>query len=265
MTAAKSNGYYIKTSRVRRTSSRRSISLHPGSRWKMHHHCSKFRSQNVQIFGYVYQNRNGLNHGPVWKIQSFLLSEICTVSTFSRTIVGKAIWESPIEAWLGENSKLGMSLCASWKRIILSCVCGWHKIGWKETKSWSDVETTQQRSRFGRTNICLGSCYTWAALKDNAKQAKILWTITEPCLNREFLRGDWKKLPFSQNTCISSWSYDMVGHAKKCVERYCELANKTTSATLQSIYSMHRWPPLQRRRNKICLENWSNTCSQIVL
>ena len=28
--------------------------------------------------------------------------------------------------------------------------------------------------------------------------------------------------------CISSWSYDMEGHAKKCVERYCELANRTT-------------------------------------
>ena len=27
---------------------------------------------------------------------------------------------------------------------------------------------------------------------------------------------------------ISSWSYDMEGHAKRCVERYCELANKTT-------------------------------------
>ena len=27
---------------------------------------------------------------------------------------------------------------------------------------------------------------------------------------------------------ISSWSYDMEGHAKKCVERYCEFANKTT-------------------------------------
>ena len=64
-------------------------------------------------------------------------------SSFGRTIVGKAIWESPFEKWLGENSKLGMSLCSSWKRIILICVCGWHKIGWKETKSWSDVESTQ--------------------------------------------------------------------------------------------------------------------------
>ena len=31
-----------------------------------------------------------------------------------------------------------------------------------------------------------------------------------------------------KNLSISSWSYDMDGHAKKCVERYCELANKTT-------------------------------------
>ena len=37
-----------------------------------------------------------------------------------------------------------------------------------------------------------------------------------------------EKLPYSENLRISSWSYDMVGHAKKCVERYCELANKTT-------------------------------------
>ena len=37
-----------------------------------------------------------------------------------------------------------------------------------------------------------------------------------------------EKLPFPQNLRICSWSYDMAGHAKKCVERYCELANKTT-------------------------------------
>ena len=29
------------------------------------------------------------------------------------------------------------------KRLILNCVCGWHKNGWKNTKHCSDVETTQ--------------------------------------------------------------------------------------------------------------------------
>ena len=40
--------------------------------------------------------------------------------------------------------------------------------------------------------------------------------------------GRAEKLLFPQNLRISSWSYDMERHAKKCVERYCELSNKTT-------------------------------------
>ena len=40
--------------------------------------------------------------------------------------------------------------------------------------------------------------------------------------------GETEKLPCSGNLSFSSWFYDMEGHAKKCVERYCELANKTT-------------------------------------
>ena len=40
--------------------------------------------------------------------------------------------------------------------------------------------------------------------------------------------GATENLPCSENLCISSWSYDMEGHAKRCVERYCELANRTT-------------------------------------
>ena len=61
-----------------------------------------------------------------------------------------------------------------------------------------------------------------------------------------------EKLPFTQNLRISSWSYDMEGHAKKCVERYCELANKT----IQQLYKVstpciddHHF---QRRRIEIC-------------
>ena len=32
-----------------------------------------------QKFGFVYHDTDDQNHGPVWKTQSFLLSEICTV------------------------------------------------------------------------------------------------------------------------------------------------------------------------------------------
>ena len=44
--------------------------------------CSKI-IENSKIgmsrHGFVYHDTNGQNHGPVWKIQSFLLSDICTV------------------------------------------------------------------------------------------------------------------------------------------------------------------------------------------
>ena len=40
--------------------------------------------------------------------------------------------------------------------------------------------------------------------------------------------GAKEKLPCSENLSISSSSYGTGGHAKKCVERYCQLANKTT-------------------------------------
>ena len=41
----------------------------------------------------------------------------------SAGLMGKASCEDPSEAWLGENSKLGVSLFTSWKRIILIYVC----------------------------------------------------------------------------------------------------------------------------------------------
>ena len=50
--------------------------------------------------------------------------------------------------------------------------------------------------------------YTWGALNDNAKEAKILWTITEPCLNPPISAGGVEKSPFPQNLRFSSWSYD---------------------------------------------------------
>ena len=42
--------------------------------------------------------------------------------------------------------------------------------------------------------------------------------------------GATEKLPYSEkfDAMISSWYYDMESHAKKCAERYCDLANKTT-------------------------------------
>ena len=76
--------------------------------------------------------------------------------------------------------------------------------------------------------------------------------------------GGLEKLPFPQNIRISSWSYDMAGHARKCVERYCELANKTT----QQLHKVST-PCIDdhhfKEEETKSVGELSNTCSQIVL
>ena len=49
--------------------------------------------------------------------------------------------------------------------------------------------------------------------------------------------GRLENLPFPQNLRISSWSYDMAGHAKKCVERYCEWRTKRLNNSTK--YQLH--------------------------
>ena len=73
-----------------------------------------------------------------------------------------------------------------------------------------------------------------------------------------------EKLPCSEKLSISSWSYDMDGHANKCVERYCELANRTT----QQLYKVST-PCIDdhhfKKEELKSVGALSNVCSQIVL
>ena len=183
-------------------------------------------------------------------------------SSFGRTFMGKAIWENPIKTWLGKIPSWECLFVHREKRIILICVCGWHKIGWKETKSWSTVERTQQRSRFGRTNIFPGSC--------------ILGMHSTSMRNKQRYCGQLQNHVRIANFCgwireitiSSKYSYFIMvlwygWSCKEMCGTILWVGQQVDRTTLQSIYSMHRWPPLQRRRNKICWK--SQVCSQIVL
>ena len=76
--------------------------------------------------------------------------------------------------------------------------------------------------------------------------------------------GGTRKLPYSENLRISLWSNDMEGHAKKCVERYCELANRTT----QQLYKVST-PCIDdhhfKEEEMKSVGELSQVCSQIVL
>ena len=225
--------------------------------------CWKFQNRNVQTFGFVYHGTNGLNHGPVWKTQSFLLKGICTVilwqDCYGKGNLRKSYWST-----VGRRFPVGyVSIGTPWKRVILIRVCGWHQIWWKETKNWSDVESTQERSWFRRTNIFPWSCVPGLHSKTMWNKQRCCGQLQSHVWVTNFRVWNWK-IPYSENIRISSWSYDMEGHAKKCVERYCELANKTT----QQLYKVST-PCIDDHHFKEDelkpVGELSKVCSQIVL
>ena len=78
--------------------------------------------------------------------------------------------------------------------------------------------------------------------------------------------GAMEKLPVSEKSesKISSWSYDMEGHAKKCVERYCELAN-TTTQQLHKVATPCCDDHQFKEEETGSVGELSTVCSQIVL
>ena len=58
--------------------------------------------------------------------------------------------------------------------------------------------------------------------------SKVIVDNYRTMLDPRISAGGTEKHPYSKNLRISSRYNDKDGHAKKCVERYCELANKTT-------------------------------------
>ena len=73
-----------------------------------------------------------------------------------------------------------------------------------------------------------------------------------------------EKTPCSETLCISSWSCDMEGQAKKCVERFCELANRTTHQLHKASTPCMDDHHFEEEEMKSVGE-LSQVCSQIVL
>ena len=125
------------------------------------------------------------------------------------------------------------------------------------------MESTQHRSRFGTTKSFLDhetSGFTQRQCEISRDIVDNYRTMFESRISA----GGVEKLPFRQNLRISSWSYDMAGHAKKCVERYCEVANKTT----QQLHKVST-PCIDdhhfKEEEMKSVGELSHVCSQIVL
>ena len=223
-------------------------------------------NRNVQTFGFVYHDTNGQNHGPVWKIQWFLLNEICTVilwkDCYGKGNLRKSYWNT-----FGRKFPIGNAYSYTVKKDS-SYLCMWMTSNWLErNKTLTDVESTQQRSWFGRTNMFLWSCIL-------GLYSKTMWNKQRYCRQLEnhvwiqnFRRSNWKITMLGN----SEYLFMVLWHGRSCQEMCGTIlwvGELNDSTTLQSIHSMHRWPPLQRRRIEIrgrIVKSMLSDCSEMLI
>ena len=158
-------------------------------------------------------------------------------------------WKRPFEkvyigTRLGKSSKLGV-LNFHWQKDH-SHLCVWTERNWQARNT--DISPT---SKILMKDVDLEEptpCLDHVSLGCTQRECQISKDIVDKYRSEFESRisaGAMDKLPETKATekpdaePISSWSYDMEGHAKKCVERYCELANKTTQQLYKVAHAMH--------------------------
>ena len=114
-------------------------------------------------------------------------------------------------------------------------------------KSWSSMEDPAvplERNPHGHPDLgeptsCLDHVYLGCTQRECETSKDVVDNNRNMFESRVSARAK-EKLPCSgkSDADIPSWSYGKEGHAKKCVERYCELATQDDSVAIQSRNSM---------------------------
>ena len=219
----------------------------------MHQRSWKFPSQNAQIFGYVYRSTNGQNHGPVWKTQWSLSKGICTVTLWQDCL----LWERQFEKVI---LKHGWEKVSNWECFFVNRARGLflsvyvddieaagktENIGpmWKVLMK--DVDLGEPTSFLD--HVYLGctqrECQISKNIEDNYRsmfESRIPVGVKEKRPSRNSGKLD------AETT--SSWSYDMEGHEKKCVENIANLRIKQLNNYTKS--QRHAWMTINLKKKK---------------
>ena len=225
--------------RMRRTSSWRSICLYSGQNGRCSKNYWKFPNRNVQSFGFVYHDTNGPNLGD--------------------KILLKYNWEKvPNCECLFVNRE---------KVLFLSVYVDDIKLAGKK-QNIDPMSKIQWKNLIWEIQHHSLTMFFWVARKENAKQAKILLTITEICLNPESPQ-EQKKSYLVQGNLARTSSHGSMNFSMSCEEMCREILRtcKQIDTTItQSRNSMYRRPSIQRRRDRICwrvVKSMLTNCSEM--
>ena len=185
--------------------------------------------------------------------------------------LARLLWERQFEKIL---LKHGWENVSNWeclfvhrqKRIILICVCGWHKMAGKKQNigpMWKvlnkEVDLGEPTSFLDHVFLgCLG------CTRRQCEVSKDCWQLQNHVWIANFRGDNWK------TSILWECSYFFVvfwnGRSRK---EMCGAilwgGKQDDTTTLQCNFFMYWWPPFQRERNKICWRIVTSACSQIVL
>ena len=263
----KSHGYHIQIARLRWTRSRRSICLYPSKNGR----CSQI-IENSKIGVSRHLDLSTTTQMAKIMVQYGRSSRSSWAefvrSSFGRTVMGKAIWENPIETWLGEKvSKLGMSLCTPWKGLLLSVYVDDIKLAGNKQYIDPMWKVLNKEVDLGELTSFLDHVH----LGCTQRQREISKDIVDnyrAMFESRISAGGTKKLPYSENFSYFFMVLRYEGSCREMCGTILWVGEQDESTTLQSIYSMHRWQPLQRRRIEIrgrIVKSMLSNCSETLV
>ena len=188
--SSKSHGYHIQIARMRRTSSWCSICLYPGKNGR----CSKI-TENSQIGMSRHLDSSTTTQIAQIMVQYgrpslSLWNEICTVilwkDCYGKDNLRKSNWST-----FGRRFPIGNACSYAVKKVILICVCGWHKIGkkqnidpmWKVLSKEDDLG--EATSFFDHRKLGMYSKTMW-------NKQRYCWQLQNHVWNTNFPGEKWK-------------------------------------------------------------------------
>ena len=192
--------------------------LTPKSKWKTLRHCL-----NVLIFGHVYNGTHGKKHDRRLMNQWFLWKGI-----YMDTPLAGFLCERQLDKVIGKKHKPWNQQCQFLSVYVYDINMAGEKDNLKPMWKHVDLETpTSFLDRFV------------AVLNANVNRRTVSLTSTEHCAGHECPQEQLKSCQIQgrRTKKVIAWFYDLAGHAHKCVERYCELANNNIEQFVSTIIS----------------------------
>ena len=187
-------------------------------------------------------------------------------SSFARTVMGKAILRKSYCSTVGRRFPIG-NACSYTVKKGYSYLCMWKPLNWLERNKNIDPmwKLLNKEIDLGEPTSFLDHVY----LGRTQRQCEISKDIVD--IYRTMFESRISAVRIRESYHTRKYSYFFIvlrygGSCKEMCGTILWVGKQDDSTTPQSIYSMHRWPSLQRGRIKICwriVKSMLSNCSKM--